>query len=77
MTRNKTRELLRKWTADGLTMCYCSICDWRYPATFDVSDAIANADALAVFEAHNCKDFPLEELNQAAARIVRKATKTS
>ena len=57
--RSKTRELLRKWTADGLTICYCSRCGWKYPAIFDVSDTIAAADALAVFEAHTCKDFPL------------------
>jgi hypothetical protein len=36
------------------------------------------AEAYAAFEVHRCEDFPLrEEVNQAAAGIVREATESS
>jgi hypothetical protein len=77
----KKRELINVHYSHGVPMDgECSNCSWSKTTYLSAGHgpAEATAEFNAEFEAHDCSKFPKkksrEDVNQAAARILRQAT---
>jgi hypothetical protein len=74
------KRSLVKIEEQGFEGYRCSSCAWRHPYPFIAGELEPRDDLMAAFHLHRCRQNPLpkkktrEDVNQAAARIVREAT---
>jgi len=75
MAKKKRELILTPVHTARVAPSRCNGCNWHASIHYSNGQTAEEA-ARAAFDAHRCEDYPLkEDFSQAAARIVREATK--